>query len=582
MSENLKRMLQFLIDGEEIRIPIDGYNSTGGTAELSAEDKAKIASLPQVTEFMKTLNEEGIDALTVKSLLDIGDNLTTADRLKIDGLPNMTSFMKDLNEQGTSLETVKSLLEIITPTVDPNGIKPHITVDAPEGCTVTVSSGANMLTASPDENNIWEFEIPQYGIWTITCAKDGFTNKKTVFVNDLIEYRVSTAHIPRYGYRKKKTDSNPNTAIEYLYDAKGMVPAHMDFAHGMFDYGDWGNIWFVKNNKPCMVKFDGEIDYYLDPYNYNIKENGETSDVDNVNYEGNAMSLIPKVWIYRYEDNEYKYEIVCEVQYDENYEAYAFTDKNGNIKDYFLYGIFGGSLDSQNRCRSLSNKSLMRGKTREQEINFCKANGDDWYTGVWSQHQVIETLCTLISKTTGSQEAFGNGNANGSSGSESTMLPTGTLNDKGQFYGYNDNTHQVKVFHIEKFWGDQWEALAGLINYNGKIYVKMTPKGQGYRINDVTGYTNTNITPAGTSGGYISDCRYSKNGVIPTTFSGSGSTYFCDGGWYNNSIIAYLLVGACSDNASSLPGSFCFNVSCTSSAADWNVGARPSLISTAS
>lgn len=42
--------------------------------------------------------------------------------------------------------------------------------------------------------------------------------------------------------------------------------------------------------RPCMLKSDGTVDYYLDPDDYTKKEDGETpSDIANVNYNGNAM-----------------------------------------------------------------------------------------------------------------------------------------------------------------------------------------------------------------------------------------------------------------------------------------------------
>ena len=152
------------------------------------------------------------------------------------------------------------------------------------------------------------------------------------------------------------------------------------------------------------------------------------------------------------------------------------------------------------------------------------------------------------------------------------MKATGTLDTMGQFYGYNDSTHQVKVFHVEKFWGDQWDRIAGLINSGGKIYVKMTPEGNGYRVTDVTGYTNTNLTLSGTSGGYISAGSMTEHGFIPTTISGSGTTHYCDGSWFNNSQLDYLIVGASANNASAIGGAFTFNVNNAPSNANWNNG----------
>lgn len=50
-------------------------------------------------------------------------------------------------------------------------------------------------------------------------------------------------------------------------DAVGMTPAGMNFAGGGFDYGDWGDIWFVKKNRPVMVRTDGTVDYELNHEN---------------------------------------------------------------------------------------------------------------------------------------------------------------------------------------------------------------------------------------------------------------------------------------------------------------------------
>lgn len=54
-------------------------------------------------------------------------------------------------------------------------------------------------------------------------------------------------------------------------------------------------------------------------------------------------------------------------------------------------------------------------------------------------------------------------------------LATGTLTNKGQFFGYKDTTHEVKVFYIEKWWGNRWDRINGLLMVGGEILAKMTP-----------------------------------------------------------------------------------------------------------
>ena len=453
-----------------------------------------------------------------------------------------------------------------------NGVTPYITVEAPTGCVVTINSASTSIELSEtgEGTGVYQGSIPHFGAWRIDCTKNNRTGSRTIQVTELTNYNVKMSYGYRYGVRIKKNEGAPGAKVEYLFDAVGMTPAHMDFSRGIFDYGDWGNMWFVTDNKPLMLKSDRTVDYYLNPNDLSKKEDGTASDINNTNYNGNAMAQFPLVWVKRYQDADYEYEIISDVQYDDTYKAYAHTRADGTIADYFYWSIYGGS-GSTTKIRSLSGQTLAQSLTAQQEIDGCKANGTGWYTHTWSQHELIRTLLILMGKSTDTQSVFGYGNCRSAS-SASGMLSTGTLNNMGQFFGYSDSTHQVKVFHVEKFWGDQWDRLAGLINSGGKIHVKMTPEGDGYRVTDVNGYTNTDITVGGTSGGYISACKCSEYGMIPTTMSGSGTTHYCDGGWFNNSQLDYLVVGASAVNASAFGGAFAFDVADAPSNSAWTVG----------
>lgn len=400
---------------------------------------------------------------------------------------------------------------------------------------------------------------------TISLSQNGDYASATATVT------VTSVSVVKYGYKISKTEADPYERVTYLYDAVGKTPAYMDFENGKFNMGDWGHAWFVELNKPCMLKSDGTVDYYLKPDNYDYREDGETaSDVSNTSYDGNAMSEIPLCYVYRYEDADYCYEIVSNVQVDENYKAYAHTRADGSIADAFYWSMFGGS-GSASKIRSLAGQTLVQSLTATQEIAGCQANGSKWYTHTWSQHELLRTLCVLMGKSTDTQAVFGNGNIHEAT-SASGLLATGTLKASGQFFGYNDSTHQVKVFHIEKFWGDQWDRIAGLINNKGPIYVKMTPEGDGYRVTDVTGYTNTGLTAPSDSGAYISAVNMSENGAIPSNASGSSTTYYPDIYSANNGKLAYLIVGVCANYAVAFGGGFSFAVFVAPSDFTWAVG----------
>jgi len=493
---------------------------------------------------------------------------------KVGQVEDMTGYMRTLSTTATDAESARNILGVEGGGGGGGGgVKPHITVSAPTGCTMTCVNGSTTLTAE-DESGVYQFEVPRLGDWTLTCSKtvDGVQRsaQKVVHVLTVKEYAVNMSYGYRYGFRIKKNESNPATRVEYLFDAVGKTPAHMDFTRGMFDYGDWGNDWFVTENKPLMLKNNGTVDYYLNPNDYTKTEDGLDSDIANTSYAGNAMAQFPLVWVKRYEDAQYEYEIVSDVQIDSDYKAYAHTRKDGTIADFFYWSIYGGSGNASS-IRSLSGKTLAQSLTAANEIAGCTANGSLWYTHTWSQRELIRTLLILMGKSTDTQSVFGYGNCRSASAA-SGMLATGTLNAMGQFYGYSDSTHQVKVFHVEKFWGDQWDRTAGLINSGGKVYAKMTPEGQGYRVTDVTGYTNTGYTMAGTNGGYISAGAMTEFGFIPHTMSGSGSTYYCDGGWFNNSQLDYLFSGACAVDASAFGGAFSANLVIAPSDTLWSVG----------
>ena len=340
----------------------------------------------------------------------------------------------------------------------------------------------------------------------------------------------------RYGFRRTKAESNPDTRIEYLFDAVGMTPAYMDFTSGNFNYGSWET--FVNEvSRPVMLKTDGTVDYELSRNDMTKRADGVTaSDVSNTSYNGNAMIEFRKFkWVRRYEDATYEYVIFSNAQYDVDYKAYAHTNALGNINDSFYWGAFKGSYLSS-KMRSLADQTVGVSQTRNTEVTYATANGSGYYTIYKSGWDYIGDLLTLISKSDNSQVKFGSGR---SKTTNTTPIATGTLKAQPYFKGYNDETSDVKVFGIEGFWGNVWEGMAGLI-LNSGIKTRMIPP---YNF-DGTGYTNTGVTPSGTSGGFVNTASVTDaSGYVPKTASGSGTTYYCDGLWFDNSRVDYALVG---------------------------------------
>lgn len=366
----------------------------------------------------------------------------------------------------------------------------------------------------------------------------------------------------RYGFKINKNDSNPTTKVTYLYDAVGMTPAAMNYSSGAFDYGSWADVWFVKNNYPAMVNYNGTEAYKLNPNDYTKKEDGTASDVANANFAGNAMSAIPTIWISQYEMGNYEYIILCEERYDSSYHAYAHERADGSIAKKKWFPMYEGYYDGT-RIRSISGVTVTASQSGQTELNRIAANGSQWYSLTWSMTNLMWAMLTLISKCDNSQLSFGNGNS-----SSDTFLNTGTLNSKGQFFGYNNTSQAVKVFHCENWWGNYWIRCAGMMQLHGKVVAKMTPP---YNTTGA-GYEPLGVTYTGTSSGYPSKTLMSDKGRIPIAFGGSSTTYTCDYLWWNASADTYALFGGSRGPGASC-GASCLDLNFAFSNAGTSIGA---------
>ena len=152
------------------------------------------------------------------------------------------------------------------------------------------------------------------------------------------------------------------------------------------------------------------------------------------------------------------------------------------------------------------------------------------------------------------------------------MKTSGQLNNKGQFFGYNDNTHAVKVFHMENWWGNQYERIAGLINDKGTLKATFTGP---YNL-DSNGYTNTGISFTSNPNGYQKNTKATNLGRFPISNGGSSSTYTCDYYHVNYGSVYYPIVGGdCSSGFTC--GSWCSDLSPTNYAG-WVIGASLSFL----
>ena len=353
-----------------------------------------------------------------------------------------------------------------------------------------------------------------------------------------------------YGYRIDKNDVNPDTRVTYLYDAVGMTPAYMDFIGGSFNYGSWGNIWFVKKNRPVALLFDGTVDYELDHTDFTKKLDGTASDVEDVTYGGNFMSEIPLVYVKRWEDSNYNYVVFSETKPNDDYLAQAHTNANGTINDKIYLPMFKGSIDANNKLRSLMG-TIPNGKTTtSDEVDYVSNCGTGWQLWDKAKIDLVMDLIVLITKSTNCRLKIGNGDCNSfnasdnrrdskNNGANGKMMSGYEVGDSvrsanAQFYGYEGTevegygVHHMIAFYIEDLWGNYWERCLGFNLVDNVYKVKMTPP---YSLDGDSTYQSLSVVPPSSDSDWLKNMSTGIYGDVPVEVGASDTTGYAS--WFS-------------------------------------------------
>lgn len=437
--------------------------------------------------------------------------------------------------------------------------------DINDGEIVLNNTERNKYSSTPFINTVDNVET-EYFFRAFPYSVNGVFNldKQNVFGEIVYEFIVDL------------NNSNPSSCIKYAGLNEDYTPAFMDFAKGEFNYGSWKDTFIMSLFRPCMLRTSGVVDYYLNPDDFTMKEDGTPSDVANASYDGNAMIQIGQFWIKTVNENGKAHVHIANKQIDEDYHDFMHYGVDGNFKDYVYRAIYDG-CNVSNKIRSLSGKDICKNVAGQTQISYAVANGDGWNVDAYADRVAINYLLMLIGKSLDTQSVFGTGRYTGGSANSNNQIKTGTMDKLGMFWGDNSNGG-VKVFGIENWWGNIWKITNGLLQSGGKLYCKMTHGTQdgssvvGYPQTSVAGMIDTGVTLSGTSGGYISGAKLvSPYGIIPQTVSGSNTTYFCDGCWWNTSLVGFARFGG-SPGDGFLVGAFALLVSAAVSYSAWGYG----------
>lgn len=395
--------------------------------------------------------------------------------------------------------------------------------------------------------------------------------------NDAVSYHeLNKFGFWLYGCYIDETDAVESTCVHYLpyTDSHDYAPIKMMFTSSTgknyLDWGDWEDAPFMP--KPCMLKSNGEVYYYLNPNDLTKKADGTASDVANTNYsyDGNAMMEWSPVFMKVEHKHNRIYLYFSSHKIDDDYECYSAKKADGTYGEHFYLPIFEGSIIN-NKLRSIATNAKPTDKRYAHTyLEYATNNGDGWTLTTWADENLIQCLGILVMKRLNCEEAIGH-----SCGSYSSGL-TNNVGDgmkKGMFFGnYTTSAYGTKFFGMENWWGHRWRLCVGIMMKDYKILVKMTRSeidGSGTDEYNLTGegYISTDIV-APPSSGFITDVAGSKYGVcIPTatkrnvngtSVGGSSTTYFCDYYQGSDKPVFLYLGGSVADGDSNTNGLFRF------------------------
>lgn len=353
---------------------------------------------------------------------------------------------------------------------------------------------------------------------------------------DSLQAQINSYHSVVYGFHVDPNEADPSACVTYLESADGKTPAKM--GEESFDYGSWKGAFFIP--KPCVLNFDGTVNFYLDPDDYSKKEDGSDSNIDSLDLEGNVMIEWPLIW-WKYvpgqEDGEWSF-YVANAQIDEDYHCWCNYDCNDNIIPHFYTAAYNSVKDSTGRFRSVSGQTLNAASgnssnTGAVEVTCATKNNTtdnvEWYTDVYADTMLLNGLHVLISKSLNTQVSFGRGLDTGGQSAKEAYV-TGSMDKRGLFWGDQTGTTGVKTFGMENWWGCELRRTAGCMNVSNKCKVKLTwGTADG---STVVGYNSTGngYLELGTvpSSGYVKKFSCVNGVIYPSATGGDSSTYYAD------------------------------------------------------
>jgi len=315
---------------------------------------------------------------------------------------------------------------------------------------------------------------------------------------------VTDGHV--WGVRIDLSDSNPATCVTPTDDLVEM---------SIQNFGE----------RPCLFQ-GGAVNYYLNPDNFNLKEDGTPSDITSGN-DGDVMIEIPKMaWMLYWETPDILIvKLTNSPHYrdiDSRLKAYAHTRDEEGDRELIYIGAYQGWIDQYGSLKSLADKIPETNKTLPQFRTAAHDQGEGYETLTFYQVLLLQIMYLMKYRSLDSQTVLGKGKCN--TGSKQN---TGGIEEVGMYYGTQTETDHVKFAGIEDWYGNLWQMYDGLyIDANFNVltsFADFNDTGDGYTHQGK--WINADINDF-----LKKPCGTTEVGFLVKEVGGTSSTYFCDAG----------------------------------------------------
>lgn len=521
-TTELYNKLQAYIDetGKDVRSWVDEATSRWQVDFVTWFEGIKGALRDDVAgNLLNMINEDRIRLNKIEGTL--GDISLEADRIT---LKDEESVFKSNTVEGA----LKELYEKATEGSNKITCRINITCDDNTGVLGQVVTVKNVVLETLDEyiltSSVLELKLNKNTKYEVSVNdKDNYDKpspKEFIVLDNNLEINITYIKQKIFGFDIDQNESDPYARVTYTDSAIGIKP--LKCIDGILDYGGWKDTYIITGCKPCMLK-DGVRQYYLDPNNHLLKDDGTNSDIESGS-DGDVMvefkKTYYKIWL---EGNVLKFRISAN-KIDETWKCSAFIqeDTDSVEKDYMYMGMYLSNIVDSYKAVSLSSKPISGGTIDNYRTYSSTNKGDGYQQLTLKKLTYIQMLSILVTKCTDMKQAIGGGT--------SVANTTGTMNDKGMFWAETAGSGS-KLFFIENLWGSK-QHLDGLRYYwsNWNLSVSVSYKAP---------YTNNYYGISGFTGSdrakFITKLNVSNNMVCPMATGGASNTYYAGNFNFDNS-----------------------------------------------